>query len=152
MEGAGMRVTAIALTTLLAAGCHTYRPLVGVTPPEGTRVRLQLSDSGTTSLSSYLGPDVVEINGRILTADSDALTLSVSHIRTRDGSEPFWKGESVTIQRSLIARTEEERLSKSRTAGVAGASLALVVSIARGFGLSGTNDGSRGGGGGPGPR
>lgn len=147
-----MRVSIVVLATFLATGCHTYRPLVGVPPAEGMRVRLQLTDSGSTALSGYLGPQVIELRGRVTSADANAITLSVSSIKARDGSEPFWKGESATIPRALIARAEEEQLAKARTVGAAGAGLALAVMIARGFGLVGTNDPARGGGPGPGPR
>ena len=143
-----MRVAVLAVAALLAVGCHTYEPLVGVTPVEGMRVLVQLTDAGSTTLSGYIGPQVVELRGRVSSADSVAILLSVSTVKTRDGSEPFWKGEIVTIPRALIARTELERLAKARTAGAAGAGLALVVAIARGFGLGGSSDAPRGGGGG----
>lgn len=147
-----MRVPVVMLAALLVTACHTYRPLAGVPPAEGMRVRLQLTDSGSTALSGYLGPQVVELRGRVTSADASAITLSVSSIKARDGSEPFWKGESATIPRALIARAEEQLLDKTRTVGAAGGGLALAVMIARGFGLVGTNDPGRGGGPGPGPR
>ena len=143
-----MRVAVLAVAALMAVGCHTYEPLVGVTPANGMRIRLQLTDSGSATLSGYIGPQVVEISGRVRSADDRAITLSVSAIKARDGSEPFWKGEPVTIPRSLIARAEEERLAKGRTAGAAGASLALAVVIARSFGLGGATDRAPSGGGG----
>lgn len=147
-----MRVAVFAIAALLAGGCHTFEPLVGVTPAEGMRIRLLLTDSGSTTLSGYLGPQVTELRGRVKSADSNAITLSVSTIKARDGSEPFWRGEPVTIPRSLVARAEEERVAKGRSAGAAGAGLALAIVLARTFGLGGASDSGPRGGGGPGPR
>jgi hypothetical protein len=144
-----MRVATLAVCALGAVACYSYVPLLDVTPSEGMKVRLQLSDSGSTTLSGYLGRHVTAIRGRVTSADRGEIHLSVSDVEAADGSEQFWQGDPVTIARALVATTEMQRLAKAQTVGAAGAIVTLVVVIAKRFGLAGTSDRAPTGPGGP---
>jgi len=133
---------------ICATGCYYYQPLETPDPQLGTYMQVMLTDSGTSHFWGYLGPDVGEVRGRLITADTQALALSVESVQQRHGQVLSWKGEPVTLGREYVATLRERRLSRGRIALLAGGStLGLVVLVTAvkslGFGSGGS------GGGGP---
>jgi hypothetical protein len=118
------RLTRTVTILPLLVGCYVYRPIEGSAPVTSERVRLTLTDSGAVSLASQLGPATEEVSGRVVSNSDGAYVLSVLETRRRDGAESDWKGEQVTVPRILVARAEERRFSRTRTAL---ASLAVVA-------------------------
>jgi len=109
-----------------------------------------LTDSGTSHFWPYLGPDVGDLRGRLVTADHQALALSVESVEQRHGQVLSWKGETVTLGREYVAHMNERHLSKSRTFLIAAGSVAAFLTAITTFTNLGI--GSAGGGGGGQPR
>ena len=80
---------------ILTAGCYYYQPLQAPAPQPGTYLQVMLTDSGTSHFWPYLGPDVGDLRGRLVTADHQALALSVESVEQRHGQVLSWKGETV---------------------------------------------------------
>ena len=145
-------VTAGLACTLLA-GCYTYRPLGSVdaaAPAPGTPVQVRLTTAGASALASEIGPDILYLNGQVVSADSAGLTLAVAHTETARRLSADWKGEHVTIPREDIASVERRKLSVGGTAllgGLAGGGLVAAVAL---IGGSGSASGAVGTGPGPG--
>ncbi len=114
----------------LLAGCYVYHPVAGSRPPATEEVRLALTDAGTANLASQLGPSIVEVSGRLVADSADAYIVSVLGTRTRGGVEASWRGERVTVQRSLVAHLEERRFSRTRTV-LAGVGTVVATLLAR---------------------
>jgi len=131
-------------------GCYYYEPLETPVPRPGTYMEVMLTDSGTSHFWSYLGPDVGNLRGRLITANPDALALSVESVEQRHGQILSWKGETVTLGREYVATMQERHLSKPRTALLAGGTVVGLMTALAAF----TNiaSGSGGGGGGGQPR
>lgn len=138
-------VAAFAAASLAgSSACRAYQPTGGVVPAGGERVRLQLTDSGSVALASYLGPRVAAVRGRVASSDDHGdLALRISVVETPDG-ETVWKGESVSIPRRFVALTEVERVSAWRSALAAGALGALVFAVARSLSGSASSGGRSG--------
>jgi hypothetical protein len=136
---------AAGLACVLLAGCYSYQPLGSVDaamPPTGTAVQVRLTTSGATSLASQVGPDILYLQGQIVSADPDALTLAVTRAETARRIEIEWKGEQVTLPRSEIASVEQKRLSVGHTVLIGGLAGGSVVAAYALFGTSGSSSGA----------
>src|SRR5207245_9260671 len=96
-----------------ATGCYYYQPLDTPAPRPGTYMQVMLTDSGTSHFWGYLGPDVGNVRGRLITADPQVFALSVESEEQRHSQVLTWKGEAVTLRREYVATVQERRLSKS---------------------------------------
>ena len=104
---------------ILVGGCYGYYP--ATTPaPVGRDVEVTLSDSGSFALARQVGPSTAAIDGRFASDSGNAIVLSVTGVRRRDGSEVDWKGERVTVPRPVMIKLEERRFSRGRTTVFAG--------------------------------
>ncbi len=140
----------VAGSLILTAGCYYYQPLQTPAPQPGAYLQVLLTDSGTSHFWPYLGPDVGDLRGRLITADHQALALSVESVEQRHGQVLSWKGETVTLGREYVAHMNERHLSKSRTFLIAAGSVAAFLTAITTFTNLGI--GSAGGGGGGQPR
>jgi hypothetical protein len=128
------------LASALLAGCYTYRPLASVDtamPAPGTQVETRLTTAGATALASQIGPDVLLLQGQVVSADSSGLTLAVNHSETARRISSDWKGEHVTVPREDIASVQERKFSVGSTAllgGLAGGGLVAAVALIGGTG------------------
>lgn len=119
------RVISCLLAAGLSGGCFSYVQAPNGGPPVGREVRVTLTDAGSLSAAATVGPRVVALNGRLTASTDSALTLAVTSTVKRNGVEDPWNGESVSVRREYVARTEERRLSRGRTVA-AGALLAAL--------------------------
>ena len=137
-------VVVLGLISSLLGGCYTYRPLGSVEvamPPPGDRVEARLTTAGSAMLASQVGPDVLLLEGHVVSADSAGLTLAVTRSETarRIGTE--WRGEHVTLPRADVASLRERKLSVGATAlfgGLAGGGLVGIAALLGTGGASGT--------------
>ncbi len=112
-------------------------------------MQVMLTDSGTSHFWGYLGPDVGNVRGRLITADPQVFALSVESVEQRHGQVLTWKGEAVTLRREYVATVQERRLSKSRVALLAGGSVVGLVATVAALATWAAGSGSGGGGGPP---
>jgi len=146
----GARSCTVISLLISATGCYYYQPLETPAPQPGTYMQVMLTDSGTSHFWGYLGPDVGNLRGRLITANPEALALSVESVEQRHGQILSWKGETVRLGREYVATLQERHLSKVRTALLTGGSvMGFIAAIAAFTNLA---SGSGGGGGGGPPR
>ena len=149
------RSCVVVLLLISATGCYYYQPLdipapaPAPAPRPGTYMQVALTDSGTSHFWGYLGPDVGNVRGRLITADPGALALSVESVEQRHGQVLSWKGETVTLSREYVATMQERHLSKGRVVLLAGSSVVGFIAVVAGFKSLGIGSGSGGGGGQP---
>lgn len=147
-----MRTLVSIAAALACAGCYAYTPVAAPTPAPGINVQAQLTDQGTASLGRLLGMGVVEVRGDLAKATEDSMTISVRAVRLRNGTENFWQGEEVTLERSLISHVNQRTFSLKKTL-LSGVGLAaIVVAAAEAFSGSGNGGAPPGGGGGGGQK
>jgi len=109
-------------------------------------VAITLTQDGSEQLAPYLGPSVVVVRGRFLSATERGLVVSALAVETRRGDNLEWKGESVLIPTAFVRSLEERHAAKGKTAMLAGASLFCFFASYAAFG-SGAQATTPGGGG-----
>ncbi len=130
-----MRTRVFAAVVVVAcSACYKYVPVEVSGPPPGARANVVLSDEGTVEMARWVGPGTRAIEGEVVSADANGLTLAVRRIEKRNGIEEFWKGESVTIPRGAVSTFTERRLSRSRTAMFGAGIVAAAFVIGQAFG------------------
>jgi hypothetical protein len=117
----------------LLAGCYEYQPVTTASAPTGEPIRLTLTDAGSADLAPSLGPSMEEVAGKLLNSSGDAYVVALSESRKRNGMEIDWRGEEVSISKSLVASVQLRKFSATRTtfltAGIVGALVILQKSF-----------------------
>ena len=145
-----MNKTVIFGVALALMGCYTYRPLETPAPAPGARVSAQLTTEGSRDLIGQIGPEVLHVEGNVLSTDSTGLELEVREIESYRGIRSDWHGEKLKLPHSAVAGMQERRLSIGGTTfmgGVVAAGLYAVYRILGGPGLLEGASGQAGGGG-----
>jgi hypothetical protein len=132
------------LALMLAAGCYTYRPLSAPVPAAGTRLQVTLTNDGSDSLASRLGPRIQQVDGDVLRADSAGLVLAVREVQNYRGERSDWQGERVDVPQRFVHDLQERHLSVGGTGLLGGAIAAGVVAATQAFGGRGTLSGNAG--------
>ena len=116
-----------------------------------TYLAVMLTESGSEELAPYIGPNVLVVRGRFLSAGERGLVLSVAAVESRRGDILEWRGETVMVPAEFVRSLEERHPATGKTVLLAGAGLAgfIVAYAAFGPGASGTISGGVGGGGSP---
>lgn len=131
-------------------GCYTYRPVTAPGPEAGARITAVVSGAGATALSPLLGPDVSEVNGRVVEAGTDTLRVSVMSVTSQRGIPASWRGELVPLPRANLNSVGERHLATGGTVlfGVGLTSgLYLLYRLLGGPGIIEGTGGTGGGGG-----
>ena len=132
---------ALCLAPAVLAGCYSYT-YAPTTPAPGLRMSLELNDEGRYRMSGHIGPDIVKIEGWLVTAVDSEYTLRVERtVNIRGGSVP-WSGEQVVVLKSYVGIAREKRFSAPKTFMLAGAVTAGFVGFIASRGLSGFGFGS----------
>jgi hypothetical protein len=94
-------------------------------------VAFDVTDAGRIALGGSMGPEISQVEGRLVEEQNGDYVVAVSAVRLlRGGGAQVWSGERVRIQKQHVGRMYERRFSKGRTvalgvAVVAGAALVL---------------------------
>ena len=136
----------------LLAGCYQYEPVLTTSSPIGQPVRLTLTDAGSVNLAAELGPSVEAVGGKLLDDSGNAYLLALSESRKRNGLEIDWRGEQVSIPKSLTAGIQQRQFSRTRTGFLSAGVVAALVVLERAFWGPGGVFGGGPPGGGTGPK
>jgi len=136
------------LVPLLGA-CYEYQPVDTASAPTGQPIRLTLTDAGSADLAPALGPSMEEVGGKLLNASGDVYVVALAESRKRNGMEIDWRGEEVSISKSLVASIQMRKFSPTRTGFLTAGVVGVLVILQRSIWGSGTGYG--GGPPGPGP-
>ena len=108
---------------MLAQGCYTLQPVRGVEPQAGTRVAFDVNDVGRNALGGTMGPEIAQVEGRLVEKEDGSYLVSVLTVRLLRGGEQIWSGEQVRLKSEYLGPAYERRFSMGRSValGVAGA-------------------------------
>jgi hypothetical protein len=115
------------------AGCYTLQPARGESPQVGTRVAFDVNDAGRVALGGSMGPEIDQVEGRLLERTDDEYVLAVANVKLLRGGHQVWGGETVRIKSDHVATTYTRRFSRARTVGLAiagGGAVAFLVTRA----------------------
>jgi hypothetical protein len=108
-------------------GCYTLQPTQGAQPNIGETVAFDVNDAGRTALGGSLGPEISQIEGRVLGSENGEYVLAVSNIKLLRGGEQVWTGEHVRIKSDYVGTTYERKLSRPRTIAASAVGVGLVA-------------------------
>ena len=130
-----LRTRAIGVTAALSVlatsttACYSLRPVANVGVPLGSTVALDITDAGRLALGGSMGPEIGQIEGRLVDRNAAEYVLSVTGVRFLRGGEQVWNGERVSIKSDHVSTVRERYLSRGRTAILAGAAIGAVAFI-----------------------
>jgi hypothetical protein len=118
---------AVAVTALV--GCYTLQPTGGPVPEVGSRVAFDVNDAGRLALGGSMGPEIDQIEGRLVERDTTDYLIAVSAVHLLRGGDQVWSGERVHIRPAYVSRTYERRFSPGRTVVLSAIGVAVVAAF-----------------------
>ena len=100
---------------LTLEGCYTLQPARGVTPDIGEKVAFDVNDTGRAALGGSMGPEIGQIEGRLLQRDTAQYVVAVSAIHLLRGGTQTWSGETVKINPAFVDKTYTRHFAAGRT-------------------------------------
>ncbi|HEY8175124.1 MAG TPA: hypothetical protein VIF32_05515 [Gemmatimonadaceae bacterium] len=122
MRGVDFTTLMLAAFGVALAACYTLQPARATDARVGTRVAFDVNDAGRVALGGSMGPEISQVEGRLISADNAEYDVAVSAVRFLDGGEQVWRGDRVRIKAEFVKSAYERRFSSGRTAAL-GASL-----------------------------
>ncbi|MEP6779961.1 MAG: hypothetical protein ABJC26_08735 [Gemmatimonadaceae bacterium] len=122
-------------------GCYTLQPVATTGPVIGSEVALDINDAGRVALATSIGPEVSQLEGRLVRRDSNEYVVAVSVVRQLRDVEQKWTGEKVILKTEYVTAVHERRFSRGRSAIIAAAAVAVVAyMVSRAIGGAGQPD------------
>jgi len=118
------------MASVLLVGCYTLQPTGGVVPVNGTEVAFDITDAGRVALGGSMGPEISQIEGRLVSKDNGEYDVAVTAVRLLRGGEQVWRGERVHIKQEHVSMIYEKRFSKGRTIALSAAGIGAVAIMA----------------------
>ena len=125
-----IRVASLLVIAVLLAGCYTLQPATGVTPEIGDELAFDINDVGRVGLGPAMGPEIAQVQGRLVSRENAEYLVAVTATRTLRGADQVWTGEQVRIKSEYVGSTYQRHYSKGRTItlGVVGvAAFAFII-------------------------
>ena len=135
------RGTGIVVGLSLLAGCYTYEPVGAATPVIGQEFAFDINDVGRVGLGSAMGPEIAQVEGRLLSRENAEYLVSVTAVRFLRGGEQAWTGENVHIKSEYVTSTYERHFSKGRSISLGVAGVGAVAYLLTRSLLGGGNEG-----------
>ena len=114
----------------LASGCYSLQPARGTVPPPGTEMGFDITDAGRTALGGSMGPEIDQVEGRLLSRDTSEYVVGVNLVRLLRGGEQVWHGETVHIKSAYVSSLYERRFSAGRSLALGAAGVGVIAAIA----------------------
>jgi len=118
------------LAAVLLAGCYELEPVHGPTPEVGKEIAFDVNDAGRVALGGSMGPEIIQIEGRLIEKSTADYLVAVSAIHMLRGGEQVWSGEPVRIKSEYVASVYERRLSRGKTIAMSAIGIGVAALIA----------------------
>ena len=118
------------LAAVLLAGCYELEPVQGPTPEVGKEIAFDVTDAGRVALGGSMGPEIIQIEGRLMEKGSADYLVAVSAVHLLRGGEQVWSGEPVRIKSEYVASVYEKKLSRGKTVALGAIGIGVAAMIA----------------------
>lgn len=115
---------------VMGTGCYTMQPTHGEIPAPGSDVAFDVNDIGRVALGGAMGPEIAQIEGRLVSKEGGDYLVAVTAIHLLRGGEQAWTGEQVRLKPEYVGSSYEKQFSKGRTITVSALALAGFVFLA----------------------
>jgi hypothetical protein len=123
------RVAGVAVGLATLVGCYTLQPTRGASPQIGEKVAFDVNDNGRAALGGSMGPEIGQIEGRLVEKDTAQYLVAVSAVRMLRGGEQTWSGETVRIRSEYVAASYTRAFSSTRTVALGALGVGAVAFI-----------------------
>lgn len=127
------RFAGVLIGGAVLAGCYSLSPLRGAEPEVGTQVAFDVTDTGRVVLGGSMGPQIAQVEGRLLEKDTTGYLVSVSNVRLIQGGGQVWAGEQIRLNPRFIGSAYARRFSLSRTLGLSAIGAGGIAAFVAGF-------------------
>jgi hypothetical protein len=124
LRNAGITAVGFAL-----AGCYTLQPARGVPPAVGEQIAFDVNDTGRAALGGSMGPEIGQIEGRLLQKDTAQYLVAVSAVHLLRGGSQTWSGEPVRIKPDYVETTYTRHFARGRTIALSALGVGAVAFI-----------------------
>ena len=114
----------------MGTGCYTMQPTHGDIPGPGSEVAFDVNDVGRVALGGTMGPEIAQVEGRLISKEGGEYLLAVTSIHLLRGGDQVWTGEQVRLKPEYVGSSYEKQFSKGRTITVGAVALAGFVFLA----------------------
>ena len=142
-----VRTTLVIAALAVTAGCYRYVPAERARVVPGAELRARLTDAGVEEMRRYFGPNVLSVEGPLVSWDGEGLALLSETSVQRAGFPATFMTDTIQLLPHYVADVEFQKLDGKRTAGFTAAILggaAAAILASRAFG--GSSEGEGGGG------
>ena len=77
---------------ILTVSCYTLQPTGGPVPELGTIIGLDLNDAGRAALGGSMGPEIGQVEGRLIQKDTGQYLVAVTTLHLLRGGEQVRPG------------------------------------------------------------
>lgn len=146
MSSASLRAVLAIAGAVALAGCYSYKPVTAARP--GMEVRARLSSEAAVRRSQGYEEPILRLDGRVVEATSDALTLDILIVRSSSAFQDVEMRDTVQLASSEIQSIQQRTFSPGRTALVAIGGAVGIFALVKGIDqvVGGTGDDDDGGG------
>jgi hypothetical protein len=111
----------IASTVLWTSGCYSYavKPVSEVS--QDATVTADINDVGRVALGDRAGPEVMQVEGKVVQRSDSSVRLLVSQVTYLNGVTEAWQGQELALRAQDIKSVTQRTFSRSRTALLLGA-------------------------------
>jgi len=116
----------VAVACVVLAGCYTLQPAGTIAPAVGKGVALDVNDVGRVALGGSIGPEIAQIEGRLVQHDNAEYLVAVTSVHLLRGGEQPWAGEQVRVKDEYVSSVYQRTFSPGRTIALAAVGVAAV--------------------------
>ena len=99
-------------------------------PPVGAEMAFDINDAGRVALGGSMGPEIAQIEGRLVDRDSNEYVVAVTGLKLLRGGDQTWNGERVHLKTEYVSGLYERRLSRGRSIAAGAAGIGVIALIA----------------------
>ena len=137
-----VRLSSLASLGAFLTGCTSLQPVGGVTPEVGSRIAFDVNDAGRVALGGTMGPEIAQVEGKLIERDSSGYLVSVSGIRLLRGGEQAWSGEQVRLRTEYLGSAYLRHVSLGRSIALGAIGLGGFTAIMISQSLLGSGTGN----------
>jgi hypothetical protein len=94
-------------------------------------IALDITDRGRVALGGQIGPELAQIEGRVVSVDTGGYMLGVTGVRFLRGGEQVWHGEPVHLRSDYVGARYERRFSTMRSVALGALAVGAVALVAK---------------------
>jgi hypothetical protein len=123
--------SALVIGVVALAGCYSLQPARVTALEPGNQIAFDVTDAGRVALGGSMGPEIGQVEGRLIQKDNGEYLLGVTSVSLLRGGTQTWAGEQVRLKPEYVGNVYERRFDTGRSLALAAVGVGAVAYIAR---------------------